>query len=250
MLFRILSFWILLFSCVCSGENILLDHLAYGIPQETDLLLSRTGFSIGYSQKYRQAIWVSYILTAEQLEKKQIDRINVFQVDPAVKYHPVLPQNYSGTGYDRGHLAPAADMTYSVETMKYSFFMTNISPQIPGCNRGIWRRVENQVRRWAFKEKSLSVITGPLFKDEGKTLGSTEIPIPYAFYKVILDMTPPMKMIAFLIPNKTTKRRIQSFVVTVDDIEKLTGCDFFSKLPDDIENELESKSDFFIWQLP
>lgn len=250
MIFRILSIWILLSSCVCSGENILLDHLTYGIPQETDLLLSRTGFSIGYSQKYRQAIWVSYILTAEQLEKKQIDRINVFQVDPAVKYHPVLPQNYSGTGYDRGHLAPAADMTYSVETMKYSFFMTNISPQIPGCNRGIWRRVENQVRRWAFKEKSLSVITGPLFKDEGKTLGNTEIPIPYAFYKVILDVTPPMKMIAFLIPNKTTKRRIQSFVVTVDDIEKLTGYDFFSKLPDGMENELESKSDFFIWQLP
>ena len=133
MIFRILSIWILLSSCVCSGENILLDHLAYGIPQETDLLLSRTGFSIGYSQKYRQAIWVSYILTAEQLEKKQIDRINVFQVDPAVKYHPVLPQNYSGTGYDRGHLAPAADMTYSVETMKYSFFMTNISPQIVAC---------------------------------------------------------------------------------------------------------------------
>ncbi len=244
---RILFLLTLLSGIVYADENVLPDHLVYGIPHESDLILSRTGFSIGYSQKYRQAIWVSYILSAKQLSGKQVPRSNVFQVDPAIDYNPVQPQDYVKTGYDRGHLAPAADMAYSVETMQHSFLMTNISPQLPGCNRGIWKRVENQIRRWAVKEKNLYIITGPLFADNNKMLGKTELPVPYAFYKIILTRTPPMKMIAFIIPNQTTKRRIHSFVVTVDYVEKVTGYDFFSNLPDEIENELEASAHFYDW---
>ncbi len=157
---------------------------------------------------------------------------------------------YTKTGYDRGHLASAADMAYSVETMTNSFFMSNISPQIPGCNRGIWKRLEKQVRMWAIKEQKLCVITGPIFQPRAQTLGKTDIPIPAAFYKVILDMTPPMKMIGFIVPNETTKRRLHSFVVTVDEVEKITGYDFFRELPDEIENKLESNCNFMDWELP
>ena len=134
-------------------------NISLGIPGESDILLNRQGFSLGYSHKYRQALWVSYILTKEQLQQKQVKRSDKFSSDPAIIKNPVVPQNYNKTGYDRGHLAPAADMTYSVPSMQNSFFMTNISPQIPGCNRGIWKRLENQVRRWTIQEEKLYIIT-------------------------------------------------------------------------------------------
>ena len=223
------------------------ESLYLGIPRETDLLLVRRGFAIGYSSRYRQAVWVSYILSAGHLALPQLKRTAKFQADPAVRKDPVRSQEYDRSGFDRGHLAPAADMTYSFETMRNSFYMTNISPQLPGCNRGIWKRLETQVRRWAAKEGELYVITGPIFDRKPKRMGRRGIPVPVAFYKVILDLTPPRKMIAFIIPNEGSKRRLNSFVTTVDAVEKLTGCDFFSALDDEEENALESVSEFAAW---
>lgn len=231
------------------NQKSLPEELFFGTPEETDVELSRRGFSLGYSNSHRQPLWVCYILSSNNLAKKQVKRSNLFRVDPAIKYHPVKPRDYSKTGYDKGHLAAAADMTYSVETMNNSFFMSNISPQIPGCNRGIWKRLENIVRMWAVREEKLCIVTGPLFKPDAKNLGKTNIPVPYAFYKVILDLTPPMKMIGFIIPNQPTKRRLPSFVVTVDEIEKVTGYDFFSELPDVIEEKLEAEANFELWNL-
>ncbi|MBR2365203.1 MAG: DNA/RNA non-specific endonuclease, partial [Lentisphaeria bacterium] len=192
------------------------EEILFGIPAESDQVITRKGFSLGYSYRYRQAVWVAYILTEENLQMKKVKRISSFRVDPAVRYAPVRPKDYAKTGYDKGHLAPAADMAYSIPSMKNSFFMSNISPQIPGCNRGIWKRVEKQVRKWALKEKKLCIITGPVFFDSNKLMGNTAIAVPTAFYKVILDMTPPMKMIAFIVPNETSRKRLFSFAVSVD----------------------------------
>ena len=224
------------------------EHLTYGIPSESDLLLNKKGFSLGYSQKYKQAIWVSYILEAHNLQSKQVPRRNKFKPDPSVKNNPVKPSDYSKTGYDRGHLAPAADMTYSVITEQESFYMTNMSPQIPGCNRGIWKRVESQVRDWAIKEEKICVITGPIFAKDYKKMGKADIAVPVAFYKVILDLTPPRKMIAFIIPNEPSKRRIQSFIVPVDKVESITGFHFFSELLDHPDYELKKKSNYADWK--
>ena len=152
------------------------------------------------------------------------------------------------SGFDKGHLAPAADMTYSFGSMSDSFFMTNISPQIPGCNRGIWKRLENQVRRWAIKEKKLYIITGPIFSEKPAVMKTAAIPVPVAFYKVILDLMPPMKMIGFIVPNQTSKRRIASFAVSVNEVERITGYDFFSQLDDELENSLEANIDIFTWK--
>ena len=151
-------------------------------------------------------------------------------------------------GFDKGHLAPAADMTYSFGSMSISFFMTNISPQIPGCNRGIWKRLENQVRRWAVKEGKIYIITGPIFSAKPAVMKTAAISVPVAFYKVILDLTPPMKMIGFIVPNQTSKRRIYSFAVSVDKVEQATSYDFFSQIDDELENCLESNIDIFTWK--
>ena len=164
-----------------------------------------------------------------------------------MKKHPVHPKDYTRSGFDKGHLAPAADMTYSFGSMSDSFFMTNISPQIPGCNRGIWKRLENQVRRWAVKEGKIYIITGPIFSKKPAVIKTAAIPVPVAFYKVILDLTPPMKMIGFIVPNQTSKRRISSFSVSVDEVERITGYDFFSELDDELENRLEKENDLQNW---
>ena len=223
------------------------NSLLFDIHDDIDLILHKEGFSIGYSNKYRQAIWVCYVLFADNLKAKQAIRSNNFKPDKEVE-NPVKPQDYSQTGYDRGHLAPAADMTYSIKSMEASFLMSNISPQIPGCNRGIWRRIENQIREWAMTEDILYIITGPVFDDkDNNKLGKTDLPIPVAFYKIVFDMTPPCKMIGFIVPNQTTKRRVASFVVSVDEIEELIDVDFFTALPDADEKILEAQKDFNLW---
>ena len=139
-------------------------------------------------------------------------------------------------------------MTYSMPSMKNSFLMTNISPQLPGCNRGIWKRLETQVRHWAIREEKLCVVTGPVFAASSTYMGTTTIPVPVAFYKVILDLTPPLKMIGFIVPNQTSKKNIFHFALSVDEVECITGCDFFSELDDDLENRLEQEKEHENWK--
>ena len=233
---------------LCLPLNVLaIEVFSFGTPFETDLQLQKTGFTLGYSFQYRQAVWVAYTLTAENLQAKQVRRRDSFLADPEVKNHPVQPKDYVRSGFDKGHLAPSADMTYSSCSMNDSFFMTNISPQLPGCNRGIWKRLENQVRRWAIKEEKLYIITGPIFSAKPTVMKNTAISVPVAFYKVILDLTPPMKMIGFIVPNQTSKRRVYSFAVSVDKVERITGYDFFSELDDEAEKQLEKKFDTSLW---
>ncbi|MBO5900555.1 MAG: DNA/RNA non-specific endonuclease, partial [Lentisphaeria bacterium] len=166
-----------------------LERQEVNAPFETELLLHKQGFSLGYSHTYRQALWVSYTLTAEHLQAPQQKRRDKFKADPEIKRNAVRPRDYTGTGFDKGHLAPAADMTYSMQSMNSSFLMSNISPQYPGCNRGIWKRLETQVRKWALKEKKIRIITGPVFSGSPAVAGKANIPVPVAFYKVILDLT-------------------------------------------------------------
>ncbi len=219
------------------------------IPGACDQLIEHNGYTIGYSHKYKQALWICYTLDSNALNNPKVKRSNQFQPDPAITDKPVQPSDYIKTGYDRGHLAPAADMAYSETAMKESFYMSNISPQVPGCNRGIWKRLENQCRIFAKREQQILIVTGPVFQEKSSTMGPADIPVPSGFYKVILDLTPPMKMIGFIVPNQSKKNRIKTFSVPVDTVEKITGLDFFSTLPDDMEEQLESEADAAQWGL-
>lgn len=120
--------------------------------------------------------------------------------------------------------------------------MSNMSPQLPGFNRGVWKRLEELVRAIALKEKEIYVVTGAIFPpaSKAKYLPSGKITIPKAFYKVIYDLTPPVKMIGFIIPHCSSDQPLQVFAVSVDEVKKQTGLDFFSKLQDDLEERLES----------
>ena len=105
-----------------------------------------------------------------------------FRPDPAVPTGSATPQDYTRSGYDRGHLAPAADMSFSVKTMSESFYMSNMSPQAPQFNRGIWSKLEKQVRHFATKEKRIVVVTGPILPVEKTiTIGANKVTVPQYF---------------------------------------------------------------------
>lgn len=120
------------------------DNLDLGIPQggQIDRVFNREGYAFGYSEKYEQPLWVTYKLTDYELPAMPVPRTNDFREDPRVLSRTALPEDYKNSGYDRGHLAPAADMGWSKKTMSESFYMSNMSPQVPDFNRGIWMHLE------------------------------------------------------------------------------------------------------------
>ncbi len=204
-------------------------------------------FTLSYVEKQEQAEWVAYELTG--IEVKGIkERTDDFREDPMVSSGSASLDDYRRSGYDRGHLAPAGDMKISEVAMSESFFMSNISPQDPDFNRGIWRILEEQVRDWALKNGKLYVVTGPVFNQRSKRIGPNKVGVPKAFFKVLLDYTEPeIKAIGFLLSNKGSNQRIYDFIVPIDSIEKVTNIDFFPALSDHQEALLESVSNVSDW---
>ena len=225
------------------------DNLELGVPGKCDQVIEREGYVLGYVEAWEQPAWVAYRLTKDEVMTRKANRSDAFIEDPEVKTGSAISFDYQGSGYDRGHLAPAGDMHWSAKTMLESFYMSNMSPQEPSFNRGVWSKLEKAVRRFAFSEGSVFVVTGPIMTaDDTKTIGHNKVRVPGFYYKVIYDETPPEKMIAFILPNKGANKPVESFVVAVDDVEEATGLDFFSALPEDVQQRLESKSNPKDWK--
>jgi endonuclease G, mitochondrial len=205
-------------------------------------------FTLSYVEKYEQAEWVAYELTKDHTANGDLKRTDDFRPDPNVPTGSATPEDYSNSGYDRGHLAPAGDMEFSETAMSETFYMSNMSPQIPAFNRGIWKHLEEQTRKWAIQNGKIYVVTGGVLSDDLPKMQGTRVSVPKYFYKVILDyQQPDIKAIAFLIPNEKSKKPLNAFVIPIDSVEELTGIDFFPDLPDDLENELEKTSDLKQW---
>jgi len=231
-----------------SGSNTeSFDNLLLGIPGKCDVVINRRGYALGYSKKYKQSLWVVYRITKAEMNAPRFKRTNDFRVDPLIKIGTAVLADYHKSGYDRGHLAPAATMGYSKQAMSESFYLSNMSPQRPQFNRAIWKKLESQVRVWARLNKEIYVVTGPIIKQGHKTIGN-KVAVPQYYYKVIFDISPPsFKMIAFILENRGSNQPLKTFVVTVDEVEKLSGLDFFSELPDIIEDKLEREIDINSW---
>jgi len=216
-----------------------ISHLEIPATGSTDLIIVHTGFSLVYNETHEQASWVAYELTKDETTKK-FERTDKFIPDPKVSTETANNADYAGAGYDRGHLAPAADMGWSKTTVAESFYYSNMSPQEPGFNRGIWKKTEELVRDWAVENNSLYVVTGPVLANGLKFIGKNEVSVPKYYYKVILDYSQPsVKGIGFIMPNTDSKESPGSFAVSIDSIEQFTGIDFFPLLPDDQENLIE-----------
>ena len=190
---------------------------------------------------------MAYELTKEETTKA-FERTNKFKPDPSVSTLTANDADYAGSGYDRGHLAPAADMGWSSTAMAESFYYSNMSPQVPGFNRGIWKKLEELVRTWAIENNSLLVVTGPVLKKGLKTIGAGRVSVPELYYKVILDNHEPgINAIAFLIPNASQSADLQSFVVSIDSVESITGIDFFPNFENEDQIERTSTVEHWSW---
>ena len=157
--------------------------------------------------------------------------------------------DYRNSGYDRGHMAPAADMKWSKEAMEESFLMTNICPQVKSLNSGIWHRLEQRVREWAARDSSIIVVCGPIFTP-GKPveqIGEIGVAVPHRFFKALY--APGRNIgIAFIFDNDKVKGGLRKYAVTIDSVERETGLDLFYNLPDDIENEVENQCNYKLWE--
>ncbi len=213
-------------------------------PNQGDLI-THSHYSLSYIEQHEQAEWVYYILTSA-MASGPIERTDNFRSDPAVSTYSASKKDYLRTGYDRGHLAPAGDMTINTTAMSESFFMSNMSPQLPGLNRGAWKSLEALMRGWTLDNEKLYVVTGPIFESNLGSIGENKVTIPGYYYKIAFSKDAE-KMIGFILPNQKVSGSLASFAVSIDEIEARTGIDFYYQLDDTIEDRLESATNPDLW---
>ncbi len=234
------------------------DFEAVGIDSVYFLPTTRFGeivrhkfFALSYAEEFELAEWVAYELTSKRINVEWVKRTDDYRPDLKIKTGSSTPEDFRGSGYDRGHLVSAADMAFSAESMSETFLMSNMAPQASGFNKGVWRELEETTRDWAKKFKHLYIVSGPvLTENRTKRIGDNKVAVPESFFRIILDLREPeLKAIAFIIHNKVTEKRLEEFASSVDEVEKLTGLDFFPNLmPDRLEERLESGFDTKLWK--
>jgi endonuclease G len=213
----------------------------------TNQIVKHQYYALSYNEKYEQAEWVAYELKIQKGKRNHFKR-PFFIEDPKVTTKSSDWKNYKNSGYDKGHLCPAGDMTFDKSAYDDTFFTSNITPQLHEFNDGVWNRLEEKVRYWSEKYDGVYVITGGVLTIFLPTIGKEKVAIPDRFYKIVLNNTNgKYKVIAFLVPNAKSDKPLYSYTVSVDDIEKITGIDFFPNLEDSIENKLEKNKDYKDW---
>ena len=204
-------------------------------------------YSLSYNEKHEQADWVAYKLFPSSINQF-VKRKDNFRIDTLVVTGSASINDYKKSGFDRGHLAPAKTMSFSEETMRESFLMSNMSPQKPGFNRGIWKRLEERVRSWIPLSDSLYIVTGPVLRGTLGVIGKNEVTVPGAYYKTILRFkNGNLFGIGFLLKNEKSSKSLASYAVSIDRIEKLTGLNFYQNLRASIQDKIEANSNLSIF---
>lgn len=207
-------------------------------------VIQRTGYTLAYDKKTKTPQWVAWELTKEET-KGNHERTDKFLPDPNVEGAKVVTTDYTGSGYDRGHMAPAGDMKWSKKAMEESFYMSNICPQIHHLNTGDWNELEANTRKWARRYGSVYVTCGPIYNGSRRTqyIGKNRVKVPDAFFKVILIQSPKKTCaLGFFFENEAGQRPLNEYLVSIDYLEQTTGIDFFPALPDELENVLEAET--------
>lgn len=226
---------------------------AHGAPQGqvVNQELCRPGYAIGYSYHYKDPVYSIVKLTSVSVQGK-VKRGNSFREDSEIpeEYRATLNDYQVDGNWDRGHMAAAGDLNWSTASMHSSFLLSNMIPQNPKVNRGMWRRLEMLARSWALQRGTLFVYTGPVFYNNFQTIGNS-VAVPQELYKIIYDPK-HNDAIAFIMPNREiNSARIQQYIVSVETIERLTNITFFPMLlPYDSAHVKLQLADFARWNLP
>lgn len=239
------------------------DEKEVAVPESTDLqkrleipeyVVARSeeriehfAYTVSYNPEWRIPNWVAYELTAQETQGTE-PRAKHFEPDPDVKGVCPETRDYSNSDYDRGHMAPAGDMKWNEQAMRESFYMSNICPQNHNLNDGDWKFIEEKARSWATKFGKLYIVCGPIVSQNPQTIGYAKVAVPDAFFKVFLCKNDgKWQAIGFLCKNEAGHRRLSSYCKSVDEIESLTGIDFFPKLNDKVEAEIEADYELESW---
>lgn len=240
------------------------DLKAFGIPKlkEGEELIMHSAMALSYSEKHEQANWVAHVITPDIINGKGA-RTNDFRIDPKIKSGTAIEEDYflktekengeyeyDGFGYDRGHLAPSADFRWSKKALSESYFYSNMSPQLADFNREIWADLENALRAYIYRnpKSKLYVTTGGILKDDLPAIERSvnKVSIPEYFYKVVIDRT-NQRGIAFLLPHKKSDNLLETFALSINELEERTGFDFYNGLPDEEESKIEANLDKTAW---
>jgi len=223
------------------GEGPTTEIPDYFIPSSTTgAVVRHNHFWLSYNEPFEQAEWVAYSLENWHLTSDNRDR-PMFIEDPLVKSKSADWRNYRGSLYDRGHLCPAGDRRFSEDAYNETFYTSNIAPQNRAFNSGVWHRLESQVRSWCKRYGTLHVVTGGVLQDGLSSIGEEDVAVPKAYYKIIARGTRGnIKVLAFLIPHRESAASLNHFLVPVEEVERLTGINFFEGLPDEQEDNIEN----------
>lgn len=226
-------------------DNFLLQKTRQGISEQ---LLYRKAYLASYNKDTRQPNWVAWVLKKEHADG-DIPRQQQFIEDSEISYPGPLLSDYRGSGYDRGHMCPAGDNKWDRQAMYESFYLTNICPQNPSLNSGLWNRFEQDCRAWAQKYGEIYIVCGPIFlRQKHKTIGAGHVVVPEAFFKVVLCLKGKPKGFGIICRNTDGQNKKDLYFNTIDEIERVTGIDFFPNLPDEIESQVESTADESLWK--
>lgn len=211
-------------------------------------ILQYPGFTVSFNRQHHQPNWVAWELTGRETQGT-LPRYNKFAEDESV-LGSAVPADYRRSGYDRGHMAPAADMKWSHASMVSCFYLTNICPQAGSLNSGAWKSLEERCRNWAQRDSAIIIVCGPILTDRlTQTIGQSRVSVPQRFFKVVLaPFANPPRAIGFIMPNGHVDGGMQQSAVSVDEVERITGFDFFAALPDEVEDIVEAQCNFPLWQ--
>ena len=212
------------------------------MPSTSGTILTRTGYVACYDKARKDPLWVSYELTAGELNTPRLKRSNKFAPDPDLPAGERAElSDYRGSGYDRGHMCPNADQAWSAITMKECFFLSNMCPQLHALNAGEWEDLEKAVRAFTKRAGASWIVCGPIFKGDCLTIGQDRISVPSAFFKVVIyDTKEGVKAIGFEMPHKALSGDLKDYVVKIRDIETDTSLNFMSNLPKEEQDKIET----------
>lgn len=252
-----------------SNNDVLIPVSQHLVKQQ---MLYRKGFVVSYNSDTRNPNWVAWRLTREHTDGPYPRKgVPYYAEDGTVIGIGAVTPETCRNGYfvdmeseeprqqlsdwtreynmSHGHMCPAGDNKWDKAAMNQSFLLTNMCPQDEKLNGGGWKKLEEKCRAWANQYGSIYIVAGPIFEGAIKrTIGESRIAVPDAFYKVVLCLEGSPKGVGFVYVNNSSSQSMYDNVYSVDDVERITGIDFFPALPDDIENEVERNVDMNEWK--
>lgn len=212
-----------------------------------EMILKRKSYVVSYNKKTLQPNWVAWHLTAAHADG-QIERSSGFKEDKEVPEPRATLEDYKKSGWSRGHMCPAGDNKWDEHSMKETFLLTNICPQNSKLNSGLWNSLEMDCRQWAKEYGDIYIVCGPVFTNkEHETIGKNKVVVPEAFFKVVLCMNGKPKAFGIIVRNTEGNKKKDLYYNSVNQVERITGIDFFTALPDEIEEKVEAEVNMNLW---